>query len=184
MKLRRIIICVLYVLLGLVSAKEYRTLSFADLEGATGYVSLTGFYETNKSFSNRIEGKLSWGDYSLEVRGGKFDWLPPGGHWVVLWGELKQDEGQVYLNFHNGHPLLEPRDPRPAPERVLGERISVWLTVSMGGSSSRLFYQGLSEDRQLFILDNYQGKLGLQCLTGVELSATLGRRLGDIRPCD
>lgn len=185
MSFRVIVVILVGSLFALSCAQSYQTItiSLRQLETyQSEYVRLTGYFETDKSFSSRVDGTLRLGSDVLSVRGGVFDWLPQDETWVVMWGELRSENGEPYLAFHNGHPLTKTRAPRPAASTE-GERADVWLKVSIGGAKPNTFYQGLSEDRQSFVLQNYKGDLGLQCVNGV-VGRMSGRRvLTDIQPC-
>jgi len=167
----------------LAGAQGYEYARLGMLEVAQGsYIQVTGYFETDKTFSARVDGTLSMRDEVLSVRGGVFDWLPENETWVVIWGELKSENGEAYLEFHNGHPLTQTKVPRPALTTE-GERADVWLNVSIAGAKPNTFYQGMSEDRKSFALQNYQGSLGIQCLSGVVGRVSGRRSLSEIRPC-
>ena len=169
-------------------AQMYENTSLTQLgEDSSGTIKLVGYFETDKTFSSRIDGTLRLGSDVLPVRGGAFDWLPQDKSWIVVWGELRSEEGKPYLEFHNGHPLREPKVPRPVPDALLsdvqGKRTEVWLKVSISGAQPNSFYQGISENRKSFVLDGYKGDLGIQCLSGVGVKVQNRRALTNICAC-
>ena len=129
-------------------------------------VRVQGRYTADRDPVALVRGTLSNGDASLRVEGTVFDWRPQSGTPVDLWGVLEPRPGGPVLVVHNGRDPGDSRRPRPAPKLAEGERVSVWLQVTTGGTAARPVPQGVSEDRVAFLLPDYAGPPGVACVTG------------------
>lgn len=150
-------------------------------------VRVQGLYTADRETTALVRGTLLNGTATLRVEGTVFDWRPRSGTPVDLWGVLEGRPGGPVLIFHNGRNPGDSRRPRPTPELVDGERVSVWLQVTTGGTALRPVRQGVSEDRTAFLLPDYEGPSGLVCVTGeVTFLSVLGAERPALRgsgPC-
>ncbi len=168
------------------AASPYQPLSLADaLHAPPGtLVRVWGRFQTETQGQARIDGQLVSGKQALPVAGQVFDWQPEPGTLAELWGRL--EPGPV-LKFHNGRSPGETRRPRPTPTLHEGKTVRVWLEVRAAGPARFSFVQGVTEDRRVFFLPRYEGRLSLVCLRGEVgfLSGPSGRRtfLRGATPC-
>ena len=150
-------------------------------------VRVQGLYTADRETTALIRGVVSSGTVTLPVEGTVFDWRPQSGTPVDLWGVLEERPSGPVLIFHNGRNPGDDRRPRPTPELVEGETVTVWLQVTTAGSAPAPIMQGVSEDRITFLLPRYEGSTGLVCVTGdVTFLSVLGTQrpaLTNARPC-
>lgn len=183
-------LCFLFLssLLMIGHAETYRTLDWSDLargDAMLGLVRVSGRYLPLADYQELIRGVLTNGRYALRVEGAVFDWRPAAGAWVEVWGELKRDEMGYLLHVHNGRDFLdEGREPRPTPPLREGDRLQLWLNVSLGGSLPFARVTGVTEDGVVFTLPpDYHGPWRVVCLEGTLESLGNGWRLQNPKPC-
>lgn len=148
-----------------------------------GLVRLWGRYLPFADYQGLVRGVLTDGSYSLRVEGSVFDWRPTVGEYIEVWGRLERGQQSYVLHFYNGRELGQNRQPRPTPSLSAGVHLSLVLKVTLGGNLPHPFYQGVTEDGQVFTLPGYQGSAGVVCLQGTVQPLGKGWALADAKPC-
>ncbi len=146
-----------------------------------GLVRLWGRYLPFGDYTGLVRGVLASNRYALPLEGQVFDFSPPPGAYLEVWGELVQKEGTWLLRFHNGRLPRDDRGPRPAAWLREGE-VQVWLRVYQAGGGIPETV-GVSEDGLAFFLPGYSGPYGVQCLVG-RLELGPPRALKEVRACE
>ncbi len=120
----------------------------AGLQAADHRVMTSGVYKPDGPYERLVRGTLVEGWYSLRLEGEAFDWLPPAGRRLDVWGVLRRDAQGLYLEFHNArlHGDLA-RHPRITPPLNPGTEVELVARIRQVGSFPATWWVAQTEDR-------------------------------------
>ncbi len=130
-----------------------------------GLVRVWGRYLPFGPYTQLVRGVLASGRFALRLEGQVFDFNPPPGAYIEVWGDLVREGPFWTLRFHNARLPGDDRTPRPAAGLSVGGPVRVWLKVYQAGGEIPQTV-GRSEDGLGFVLPGYSGPFGVQCLEG------------------
>ncbi len=104
---------------------------------------ISGRYEPLAEAQALVSGLLKDGG-QLRVEGPVFDWIPQPREEVDVWGQVRSDDGSIYLDFYNGRRKGDlNRQLRP------GDSITIVAKLRQVGSDPFVFWVLETEDRKI-----------------------------------